>query len=504
MENERELHYVRRTNTAVPGLISEKDKPFSEASFLDMLLARVVSMFLEALEMLLGKKLFIKDFGDELDYVEPKILRFISRLIDEKIIRSLNFKYPIPDWPKIICAHLSLEPVKIPNGIARVPSGSVGDGAAFDHNTAATKALAECLERYSMCNYDPNDLIKGSFSELKSKGVLDPNLFKAFSDEQLKDPVYHKNHYFNCSTMFSWTRVVSLVGEKQFLVPAQLVFLLYETREGEPIIRGMTTSGAAAGSSRGMAAYNAICEAIERDSFMIFWLNKLTPPVIDLSDIDNPVILKILEECRRHNINITFFDITTDVGVSTVLAVILDNAVGRCAVRVAPRTDLDIEQAIIDASIEALKAGVSDDVTASEREAVHRAGHDIYTLPQRRIFWSDQARKKEIDFLFGGPLKKIIKGDFFDADYDKKLKGLKKILQENDFEAYLADVTAPIAKEAGLTIFVSLLPRLYPLYLNEHYKYLGVKRLYDAPVKMGCLKTPRKEEEMNLVPHPML
>src|SRR3989344_1311685 len=503
MGNERELWYVMRAKTAAPGLMSEDEKPFSGSSFLNAILARIVSMFLEALETLLGKKLFTKGFGDELDYIEPKILRFVLRLVDENIIRSMSFKYPIPDWPKVICAHLSLEPITVPSGIPREISGSVGDGAAFDHNTAATKALAECLERYSVCNYDPNGLIRGSFSELKNKGALDPNLFKAFSDKQLKDPVYYKNHYFDHSTRFSWTRAISFIDEKQFFVPAQLVFLLYETLEGEPIIRGMTTSGAAAGSSREMAAYNAICEAIERDSFMIFWLNKLTSPVIDLSDTDNPVILKILGECRRYSIDISFFDITTDVGVPTVLAVILD-AEGRCAVKVAPRADLDIEHAIIDASIEALRVGVSSDVTASEKEAVDKAGHDIYTLPQRRIFWSDQARKKDVDFLFGGPVQKIIKGEFSGTDVGKKLEGLKKILQEKNFKAYLVDVTAPIAKEAGFAGFVLLLSKLYPLYLNEHYKYLGVKRLYEAPVKMGFSKTPRAEENMNIIPHPML
>src|SRR3989344_3167169 len=289
MGNERELWYVMRAKTAAPGLMSEDEKPFSGSSFLNAILARIVSMFLEALETLLGKKLFTKGFGDELDYIEPKILRFVLRLVDENIIRSMSFKYPIPDWPKVICAHLSLEPITVPSGIPREISGSVGDGAAFDHNTAATKALAECLERYSVCNYDPNGLIRGSFSELKNKGALDPNLFKAFSDKQLKDPVYYKNHYFDHSTRFSWTRAISFIDEKQFFVPAQLVFLLYETLEGEPIIRGMTTSGAAAGSSREMAAYNAICEAIERDSFMIFWLNKLTSPVIDLSDTDKSI-----------------------------------------------------------------------------------------------------------------------------------------------------------------------------------------------------------------------
>jgi len=62
----------------------------------------------------------------------------------------------------------------------------------------------------------------------------------------------------------------------------------------------------------------------------------------------------------------------------------------------------------------------------------------------------------------------------------------------------------PLAKEFGLTILASLVPRLCPLYLNEHYKCLGVRRLYEAPVRMGIFKNPKKEEEMNPVPHPML
>ena len=86
----------------------------------------------------------------------------------------------------------------------------------------------------------------------------------------------------------------------------------------------------------------------------------------------------------------------------------------------------------------------------------------------------------------------------------EKFRRIKNVFMEHGYQVFYKDITTAAAQKAGLTVIMSLAPNLYPLYLNERYRYLGVRRLFDAPVRMGALSSPKKEDEMNDTPHPFL
>lgn len=466
------------------------------------IVARLFADVVTILERFLGTTVLIKAYGDDFDFVDAKLKRLIQRLLDHGILESFGFKKVFPDWPDLIYAESALKPIPLPSGIERKLGGTVGSGCGFDHNTAVRKALAEALERYSLSIHNPANFIWGSFREL-SQPAVDPLLFQCFSEKQLADSVYQKNHAFDHNSPFHWVKAVSLIDDKPCLIPAQLGVLLYEIAESEPLIREINTSGAAAGTSWAMAAYNAVCETIERDALLIFWLNRLTPPRIDPQSVRRSDIRGLLEVCRVRNIEVVLSDITTDAGVPTVLAIARDPG-GTLPLHVAPRADLDIEQAIFDAIRDCLKLGVVAAIPGDQMEQVSAIASQIRTLEQRAIFWSDPHRLRDAEFLWMGKMNQVSKNAFLGCGYSEKLAALKKILSENGWSTYLLDVTTDIARGAGLMVVMSLLPQAYPLYLNEHYKYLGVKRLYQAPVRMGYLTKPHKEEDINPIPHPML
>lgn len=504
MEIERETAFISPIRLKVDDLVSKEEIPFVARSVANILIGKILVKICELIESFLGVRLFVKTFGDEFDFVDIKLKKLLNRLLTEGIVNGFQFKLPILDWPKVIYASASLSSIKLPSGISQRLAGSTGGGCALDYNTATERALAEALERYSLSHYDPQNFIQGTFEDVKYKNPLDIRKLENFSKKQLQDPVYFKNHYFNHKTKFGWVSAKSLLDLQERLVPAQLAFLFYETGEGEPIIRQTTTNGAAAGSSWEMAAHNAICENIERDSLMIFWFNRLAPPKIDLSSITDQKTKDVINQCRRYRINLTLFDITTDLNVPVFLGMVLDDIKGRYAVHVSPRADLDSDAAIFHAIVDSLKVGVSKNVSMDEINAAGRKAPNLCTLEDRKLFWANPERRKDIEFLFEGPTRTVPENNFGATSYSEKLAELKRIFKSRQSEICLVDVTAPIARESGLTVLMSIIPELYPLYLNEHFKYLGVKRLYNAPVKMGYLKNPRKEEEMNLVPHPML
>jgi hypothetical protein len=110
----------------------------------------------------------------------------------------------------------------------------------------------------------------------------------------------------------------------------------------------------------------------------------------------------------------------------------------------------------------------------------------------------------DAEFLFLGKNEHVVHNKFKNATVGEKLGHIKELLQKKGFDCFLADITTSIAKEFGVTIFRALIPNIYPLYLNETRKYLGIRRLFEVPVKMGILMKPKSEGEMNQIPHPML
>lgn len=74
----------------------------------------------------------------------------------------------------------------------------------------------------------------------------------------------------------------------------------------------------------------------------------------------------------------------------------------------------------------------------------------------------------------------------------------------NDIDVVYADITHPKIKKHGIVVVKVFIPKLQPLYLDEHYPYLGGNRLYEVPVQLGFLKVPNQEFQLNKIPHPFL
>lgn len=465
--------------------------PFYEDAAVLPILKKIGRKFASSLENFVGNKIYIKKQASPLDHIPPKFRRVVTRLAKEGIITNCYRPRPIPGWPDIPAFRL-------------ICGGLNPSGRSLSYEEATKKAIAECFERYSLTAYDNKKFIYGFWEELKSKGALNPRLFGGFSENQLKKENYVK-HRLDDNSKFMWMEAKSIFDQKKYLIPAQLIYLGYQNEKEEQAIRQTTTSGAAAGSSYEMALYNALCEAVERDSFVIHWLNKIAPPRINLDDAADESIRRLVSEYKKFSIDFAVFDITTDLNIPTVLTVIRDNSPQRLKVYAAPRTDLDIEKAIKSSLCEALVSGFIPGATPDEIKTVNKKdAENIEGIKDRLIYWSDPSRSKEADFLYGGKIKDLQTSKYRGANFRKKLAAIKEILKNLGLDVYVVDVTIPLAKEFGLTVLSSLVPKLYPLYLNEHYKYLGVKRLYEAPARMGIFERPKKEEDMNKTPHPML
>lgn len=448
-------------------------------------LAKQARSFSKLAEQILGMEIYVAKKENPLDRIPARFRPLILELGSKGLIKNYRHPAPVGGWPRLAALVLTSD------------EGAEA-GYELDYESAAIKAIAELLERHSL-GWKTRGKIKGTFQDLKHKGAVDPYIFQCFSDAELARPGYGK-HQIRPDSVFSWISAKSLRTGKRHLIPAQLTSLHYHPLPGEPMLRQPTSNGAAAGTSVEMATYNAICEVIERDAFLIHWLNKITPPRINLEslrNLKNPRIDRLSEMYRDSNIDFTLLEITSDIKVHTFMGIVQSRAPGRPIVFVSAHSDLDIENAIESVLLFGLRAGYWRNAD------MEKVPVTITTIYERYTFWSNPALRKEVEFLLRGPEKPLIANNYKGADISPKLKAITSVLKDNSLDAFIADITAPEASKAGLWVIMAVIPGLLPLYLSEYFKYSGHPRLFSAPARMG-FSAPLSAADLNSMPHPFL
>ena len=218
--------------------------------------------------------------------------------------------------------------------------GKIAGGSDPEPERALMKAIGEGVERHCLGIYRKKNSIVSSYAKIKERAV-DPDLFITIPSVQKKEPGFSQ-WQFDENSIFQWDKCFSLLDKQSVFIPAQLIYVPYKYLPGEPIIQLPISTGAAAGRSLKEALYRGICEAVERDAFMITYLNKISPPIIDLTFLKDNRIQKFLTIFNRYNLELYVLDITTNIGLPTVFVVIIDKTGIGPAVSVGAKTSLDI------------------------------------------------------------------------------------------------------------------------------------------------------------------
>ena len=447
--------------------------------------------------------------------ISPKTRHLISNFLKKKIIKQV-IKIPriYYDEPSIINYQVNT-PCKQPD--ITVYSDGVGTitnsgGADFkNEEKAIMKAVGEGLERFCLCIYREKNLLLSAYNQI-SKKALNPLSFAGISPSQRNANLRLK---IDENSIFRWVEGFSLYNNKKVLIPAQLVYIGYKYHEKEPIIQQQISTGAAAAPFFNEALYRGICEAVERDSFMIAYLNKLSLPIIDLDIIDDENLQKLLKDFKeRYNLELYVIDITTDISLPSMMAIIIDRTGVGHSIHIGNSTNLNIKDAILGAVSEVVRGRISFQGTKfSESPLKERMGalksdpNKITTFTDRLLFWALPEMLGGIDFFFKGPKKRFSQEElskYQDTPSGEKLKIVLNLLKQNNIDIYGVDITLPQIREEGIFIAKVVSPQLQPLYLNEAIKHSWGERLFKMPVKLGYREKPLSENELNNLPHPFL
>lgn len=396
-------------------------------------------------------------------------------------------------------------------GLADLRAGlrSLSCGKGKSRAQAEASALGEAIERYSGLFHGDEPRVLARWSELGPDRALHPDALHNFSEAQFRerdDWNARPSHFhwvgdqLDPDAQIEWTPVYSLTRERHILAPTSALFYAYqpdtsayqpETSAHQPAASPFNASsnsnGCAAGSSLEDAVLQGFMELVERDATAIWWYNRLRKRRIDLDSFDDPYISVWQEQYSRLGREAWVLDITTDLGIPTVVAV-------------SRRTDKPAQD-ILFALGSHFDLGIAVGRALSEMNQFLSPLADMPSDGSGRYRFDDVAQVQFWktatldDNPFLAPddsLKPVRSGDYEDrstGDLAADVRIAQRIVEAAGMEILVLDQTRV---DIGLPVVRVIVPGL-----RHFWPRYAPGRLYDVPVRMGWLDSPTPEDELN-------
>ena len=431
---------------------------------------------------------------------ERSILDLEARLVDPVTgpIRSIEPFEPGPDDPPLRHWVASLsEPGR---GQAVGMSTLLCGGNNLDDDAARAAALGEAAERMSACQPAPADLLVAPYDEVLADAV-NPRIWDLFDEATRSRPGFPYPDIGSDDDL-SWAWAWSLTRGRPALVPASRVFVPFEPRTAADNADHPTLSGFAAGTTLVTATLAALLEVIERDAFMIAWMNHLQPPRLELDRRSPHGVGAYVAAFEDLGIEVRCDLLMLDLGVPTVLAMARRSRSDDPAIVVATAADLDVAAACRHALAELAANRLyvrhtmapPSPLSVDALQAADVAGHGrLYADPDMAAhvdFWWNSGTSTPLQST-GRPLRP-------DAALRRVVQGISAV----GLETVAVDITPPELRQLGLTVVKALVPGTYPLTFGCPWPHLGGHRLRRAPVTAGYLRAPLPAASLNRLPHP--
>ncbi|MFE5581538.1 TOMM precursor leader peptide-binding protein [Kitasatospora sp. NPDC056531] len=383
-----------------------------------------------------------------------------------------------------------------------VPMAHVGDLRAGLRSAAAGKgmsdvqakasAIAEAIERSSGLYKGDEARIRTSYLQLGADAIA-PNELHQFSERQFAERAEWNargSHFqrvcdpFDPAAEIDWTPVWSLTREQMRYLPTASLFFGYPTERGK-VYAGADSNGNAAGTCVEDAILQGFMELVERDSVAIWWYNMLRRPAIDLSTFDEPYFRTWQERYTSVNRETWVLDVTTDLGIPTVVAVSrrIDKPTEDILIAFGAHFDVTIAIARAMAEMNQFLPAVVDVTAESEEYA--------FPDPDQQRWWKTATVENQ-PYLLPSDEPARTAADYTDpstADLAQDVRLAQRIVEDAGMEMLVLDQTRP---DVGLPVVKVIVPGM-----RHFWTRYAPGRLYDVPVRMGLLTEPTAESDLN-------
>ncbi|UYN96094.1 MAG: YcaO-like family protein [Enhydrobacter sp.] len=380
-----------------------------------------------------------------------------------------------------------------------------GHASGRDADETISKALGEFLERYSAAIVDRGACTRASIAELERRGTrfLDPRTLCRFSADQV---ARFEGFRYSAATPFHWVTGTELLSGQPHFIPAQLAqYPFRAAAPDEPILNPHTSNGMAGHFSREEAILAGLKELVQRDAFLIYWLNALTPRRIDVADVPEAEFQRLVAYARAHRTELHFLDLRTDLPVPTAVCIAVARRKDGPIVTVGAGNGATALQALERAYFEAIPAlslsAVPQPVDPAAETYMPFADPKIGKL-ERITLWRGEEWLARLGFWLDGPLEPFAA---FAEQFARhrspsaELHALTEAFRRlgPGYGIYVHTMENPIIEALGYHAVQVRVPKLVPMYLNEHQAPLEAERLSSVPAALGLTPGGR-----TVFPHP--
>lgn len=372
-------------------------------------------------------------------------------------------------------------------------------GKGLTEAQAQLAALGEAIERYSAFHWDTARVRVGPAAET----AITPPECVLYSEAQYASGIPFRP--WSPEQNLSWITGTELPSGRPVELPAPLVYLINTSRP-EDQLAATTSNGLAAGRDLTHAILGGLHEVIERDAFMITWLNRLPA-----TEIRTPKkgchAAQTIRHYARFGVTIRLLSLATDQAATVVMAVAQDPAPDGAFHLVGLGCDTD-PAAAVDKSVFELcqqRAGMvirMQDPDFRTRLDRHQA---VRSLDDHLLYHAIPEHAHEFDFLFeGGGSYEL--GDLPAPDPDSRKAELELLVAraaETGSRVAYADITAPDIASLGPRVVRVVLTGFQPIHFGFGAGRFGGPRLFEAPVRWGLRDAPIHEADLNPCPHPL-
>ncbi len=370
-------------------------------------------------------------------------------------------------------------------------------GKGMSDVQARASALCEAVERYSG-RFQGDEPRRTASARALGDAALHPNAVMCYSEAQ-----YERRSEWNArgssfqvvpdpfdeDAEIDWTPYWSLSEQRHKYLPTVFSYYSYPSQANQ-FFSWAESNGSAAGNTLEEAILQGFFELVERDAVAIWWYNRVRRPGVDLDSFKEPYCAELRERYRRLNRDLWVIDITSDLGIPTFAAV-------------SRRTDKPVEDiqfafgSHFDPRIAMLRAltELNQFLPAVMHMPADGSGTYLFDDPES-IHWWKTAKITQHPHLLPHPNMPLRRADDYERLWSDDVRDdvlrCQAIVEQRGMEMLVLNQTRP---DIGLPVVKVVVPGL-----RHFWARFGPGRLYDVPVKLGWLKQPLAEDQLNPIP----
>jgi oxazoline/thiazoline synthase len=386
---------------------------------------------------------------------------------------------------------------------ARRSGGSFGKGSTAEQGEAS--ALMEAIERYSGIYQGDEIRVTRRFTDFSPGEAILPNDVLLLSDAQYQGsqnpPTPHHEMPtpppFDRSAEMEWSPVWSLRDQCFKYLPTSLLYFFYRGGPSPDQIIHADSNGCAAGNTLEEAIVQGFLELVERDSYAIWWYNRLQRAGVDLGQFDDSYVRDLKIQLAETGRRVWAIDITSDFGIPSFVAMSHARENGRDFVEYGSGAHFDPRIAIL-RSLTELNQFLSIGLLA-DRERSGLDDHDgsgpfrlqdhPYLLPS-----GSAAVRPQFGSELGTDFGASLGAKFGSLDTREQVMTCVAVAKRAGLDFLILDQTRPDIEVPVVRVIVPG--------MRHFYRRFAPGRLYDVPTKLGLLDQPVAEKDLNpLHPH---